>query len=141
MVTPDSDASNETAVYAARGLSADALAVDPPPEFESTRPNNGGTVCGGEFGEFGAQIYTTGDGVAGSAVDVGYTRDSSQRHVQANNVENSAAGSAADIGYTHGSSQRHAQANNVKGGVVGSAADIGYTRASLQRHEQANKAV
>lgn len=111
VITPDSDVSSETAVDAVRELSADALAVDSPSEFESTRPDNWGTVCGGEFGEFGAQIYTTGDGVAGSAVDIGYIRVSSQRHVQANKVENGDAESAADIGYTRASSQRHAQTN------------------------------
>ena len=56
------------------------------------------------FREFCPEACTTKDSVAGSAADVGYTRDSSQRRAQADK---------GVVGYTRDSSQRHVHANKV----------------------------
>ena len=86
VMAPDADGSSKNAVDVVRQFSADVLAVGPPPGVEILGPDSRGTVCGGEFGEFCAQICTKDHGVAGSAVDIGYTRDSSPRHAQVNKV-------------------------------------------------------
>ena len=66
--------------------SADVLAVDSPPDVEILRPDSGGRACDGDFGEFCAQVCATEDGVTESAADIGYARDPSPRHAQANKV-------------------------------------------------------
>ena len=62
------------------------LAVDSPPDVEILRPDSEGEACGGEFGEFCAQVGTTEDGVTGRAADIGYTSGSSPRHAQVKKV-------------------------------------------------------
>lgn len=69
----------------------------------------GGTVYGGESEVSTHRFAPRRMCVVGSAADIGYTHDSSQRHAQANIVEDGVAGSDADTCYT----QHHTQANTV----------------------------
>ena len=73
LIAPDGDGSSENAVDAVKEFSADVLAVDSPPDVEILRPDSGEGGCGGEVGEFCAQVCTTEDGVTGSAADMAYT--------------------------------------------------------------------
>lgn len=84
MIAAGSDPSSETAVDAAvREFTADVLELDPPPEVESMRLDDGGRVYSEELGEFCARVGTREDGNARSS---DYTHDSSQRNVETNKV-------------------------------------------------------
>ena len=81
VIASDSDASSETAVDCKVDVE-----VDSPAEVEISRPDNRGRACGGEFGEFCAEVCTKEDGIARNAADISYTHDSSQRDARAYKV-------------------------------------------------------